>query len=663
MPPSVLRQWSPDTPWYNDVIRSAKHELRQEEWHWCKSKLTVHLEIFRNQKQHVHGLVNKAKIDYYNNLIQENASDSKILFRIVNKLLGDQRGVKLPIHHSLAELLEKFSIFFMEKIDRIRTSLGTPSNNQDAANPKNCISEFASVTEVEVKKIITSSPSKSCSLDPIPTGLLKQCVDTIVPFITKILNASLSTGNVPDSFKTALVTPLLKKSTLDANILKNYRPVSNLPFISKVLEKAVANRLTTYLTENNLIEPFQSAYRKVHSTETALLRVHNDILKSLDKGEAVLLVLLDLSAVFDTVDHDILLTLLKHRIGLNGLALSWVESYLKHRQQVIHLNGTSSSKQDLMYGVPQGSVLGPLFFTIYTMPLGDLLHDQKISYHFYADDTQLLGSFRPGTAGSLLQSISNMENCIAVVRAWMRDNMLKMNDEKTEFMVVSSKHARISIPSLQIGDTEIHHTPKVRNIGAFFDCHMTMETQVNYLCHCAFLQIKKLNSIRSYLSRETAEKLVHAFITSRLDLNNALLYGLPNCLLAKLQRVQNITARIICRTPKRQHITPVLRSLHWLPITQRIKYKIILLVFKALNGSAPLYLRELLKVREMSRTLRSSGKNLLEVPMTRTRAGDRAFSTAGPLLWNALPDDMRSLMNLETFKKLLKTYLFQDYYD
>ena len=200
---------------------------------------------------------------------------------------------------------------------------------------------------------------------------------------------SLIEGIVPSSMKSAVIKPLLKKENLDCNILKNYRPVSNLTFLSKVLERVVAKQLKEYMSNNNLQEPFQSAYKQYHSTESALLMVHNDILCAMENQGVTLLVLLDLSSAFDTIDHPVLLSRLQHHLGINGTILAWFESYLSDRTQCVHINGKSSAPQPLQYGVPQGSVLGPLLFSIYILPLGDIIRRHGMKLHIYADDTQV----------------------------------------------------------------------------------------------------------------------------------------------------------------------------------------------------------------------------------------------------------------------------------
>ena len=201
---------------------------------------------------------------------------------------------------------------------------------------------FSPASEEEVKKIIQNSPDKFCELDPLPTWLLKSCIDELLPVVTNIVNVSLETAYVPKAFKSSYVRPLLKKSDLDQSTLKNYRPVSNLPFVSKVLEKVVSSRIENHLSLHNLHEHHQSAYRKFHSTETALLKVQNDILQSLDQNNVTVLVLLDLSAAFDTIDHSTLLRRLEYSFGITGKPLAWMTSYLSDRYQTVCIDGKLS---------------------------------------------------------------------------------------------------------------------------------------------------------------------------------------------------------------------------------------------------------------------------------------------------------------------------------
>lgn len=218
-------------------------------------------------------------------------------------------------------------------------------------------------------------------------------------------------------------------------------------------------------------EPMQSAYRSHHSTETALVRVCNDILCAVDERKAVILILLDLSAAFDTIDHEILIDRLRHRLGISGTSLEWFRSYLADRTQSIHIQGETSGEAYLHFGVPQGSVMGPLLFILYTAPLGDIARRHGLELHLYADDTQVYITFQPKTEMDGQEAMRRINACVAEIRAWMIQNLLQINDGKTEAIVICSPHLRskVNISHLEVGAAEIVPSDFVRNIGAFLD--------------------------------------------------------------------------------------------------------------------------------------------------------------------------------------------------
>jgi hypothetical protein len=658
-------------PWFTKDIKDAKIEKRKLEKQWRKSKLEVDRQIFQSSRNSFTQLLNSAKAEFFNGEIDKCADDQKKLFNIVNELLHQKDKPVLPSSDSLQQLLDSFNKFFITKIENIRSKIDSCTLAADVTlhDTLPCLyslNTFDLATESEIAKIIMSSKNATCSLDPLPTSLLKECADTLVPAITHIVNLSLSSGVFPDCLKHALVKPLLKKSHLDPEELKNYRPVSNLPFLSKVIEKVVASRLSTHMSQNNLHEVFQSAYKANHSTETALVKVQNDILLELDKKRGVILVLLDLSAAFDTIDHGFLLEQLSSRLGIKDIALSWFKSYLSGRSQSIFIDRTSSQIVIVLFGVPQGSVLGPFLFTIYTIPLGDIFKRHGLSYHLYADDSQLYISFDILDEGDITDTIDKVQCCVSDIKSWMTAKKLKLNEEKTEVLMLSSPYYKdkLTIRDFKVDTATVTATPSARNIGVIFDNHLNMKPQINAICRSANYHLRNIGAVRKFLSSDACKKLIHAFVSSRLDYGNALLFGIPESSLKKLQRIFNIAARIVTLSKKCEHITPVLESLHWLPVRQRIKYKIILLTFKALHGMAPTYLQDMLSIYTPSRQLRSTSQHFLTVPKTKLRTyGDRAFSVAAPTLWNVLPNDMKSLDCLSSFKTALKTYLFREAYD
>ena len=623
----------------------------------------MHKQIYKDLRTRLTNTIKSEKKTYIQNKITNADQSQKALFQCLDELLHKSKVTALPTNVPTDELPDKFCDFFLDKIEKIQTIFTTNEDDCLQDSVVGHLTDFSPATSEEIRKIILKSPTKSCSLDPIPTFLLKDCLDELLPIITAIINASLKSAKVPQTFKKAVVTPLLKKPSDDQDLLSNYRPVSNLSFISKILEKVVASRLSQHKTAHGLYEPFQSAYRSGHSTETAVLRVHNDILRAIDNGNCVFLVLLDLSAAFDTISHNIILNRLSSNFGIDGDALEWIRSYLTDRSQTVLVSGKYSEPATLKYGVPQGSVLGPSFFTDYNSPVAALIRSHGISVQCYADDTQLYVPFHPNEESAALE---RLHQCIANLRCWMNMNRLKLNDKKTEFIILgtSARLGCVNTKELRVGNASINAVRKVRNIGAYFDSELKMSDQVNNMCRSAWLNLYKIGKIRQYLTTDQAKTAVHAYVTSKLDANNALLAGTTVELKSKLQRVQNAAAKLITRNKKSDHVTPLLYDLHWLPIEDRIIFKILLLAFKSLNGAGPVYLKDLLPLYKPPLNLRSADLLSLKVPKTKlVTYGDRAFSVKAATEWNKLPTEITSSKTVTSFKSLLKTHLFKNRYN
>ena len=650
-----------DTSWYNAEIRHTQTACRRMERPWRRTGLTIDHERYKHQRNLLHQQREMAKRDYIQRKLGD-ATSSKDTFSILNQLLHRRPPSCLPDHDDKCQLANDFACYFSEKIDNIRLSIedevqqgpALPTPTYTGAR----MNEFTPVTTNDVERFLARS-NKSCSLDPVPTWLLKKC-PAIASAMRDVINQSLLEGSVPNSMKDALVTPILKKPGMDATAKSSYRPVSNLSLLSKILEKAVSSQIVAHCDVNALNCSVQSAYKKQHSTETALLKVHNDLLQAVDRSGGAILVLLDLSAAFDTIDHALLLSTLKDRFGIDETALQWFQSYLSDRHQYVVINGARSEPFRLKYGVPQGSVLGPQLFAMYTSPLAAVIQDLGIDLHTYADDTQLYLRFDPRLPSSIDHLREAITRCTSFIKIWMQRHFLKLNSDKTELIVITPPHlAAPALNGISICDAWVSAKDAVRDLGVMVDSRLKLSDQVKATCRVAYYQLYLIGRVRRYINQKAAKTLIHCCVTSRLDYCNSLLIGAAQYLLDQLQRVQNRAARLILGAGRFDHVTPLLRELHWLPVARRIQFKCLVLTFKCLSSAAPTYLIDLLTPYQPPRNLRSREQRLLQQPVhIMATYGGRSFACVGPSLWNSLPEHLRTCESLRTFKQQLKTHLF-----
>ena len=559
-------------------------------------------------------------------------------------------------------LPDKFNSFFVNKISDIRSSLDSYDINNvfdDHVFDGKPLNVFSPVSTTYVRNIIMTSKKSFCELDSLPRDMFIHCIDILLPFITTIFNDSLSDGIFPNDFKDCLVTPLIKKSGLDCNILKNYRPVSNLSFISKVLERIVFKQIVNHLQENCLFDKLQSAYRSGHSTETALLKVVNDIVCDIDNGNVSFLTMLDLSAAFDTIDHKILFHRLSNTFGINDTVLNWFKSYLHGRYQRVKICDHYSSDVPVVYGIPQGSVLGPLIFLMYIFPISDVVNINDFSYHQYADDMQLYTSCKPD---SVMQAADKITSTTSLINDWMSANKLKMNNDKTEIILCGTNPKRklVNIDSIDIGDVNVALSSEVKDLGVMIDSGFSFNKHVSFLRRSCYYQIRRISNIRPFISVQSAKSLAVSLILSKLDYCNSLFFDMSDENFNALQLLQNHAARVVLKAKRDCSATALLKELHWLPVRQRVLYKIALIVFKCLHFTDfPSYLKDLVVLHKPSKFLRSGDKHLLQKPFKKLHFGNKCLHYSAPHVWNDLPLKIRATTCFTMFKRLLKTHFFR----
>src|SRR6218665_1500110 len=416
------------TPWFDAECRSSRRNARRLERLYRRTRSADDRVAWVRYVRGMHRLYKDKEQSYWERKIALHSREPRKLWSTFNDILGRTRP-----RSNASVLLFTADAFLKAFATKVRTTHeATAGSPLPVFPPMTCgLSTLRPVTEKELRRTILSSEPKTCDLDPVPTFILQEFVDTLLPFLTVLCNRSLCDGDLPASQKRSILVPVLKAEGLDVTVPLNFRPVANVSFLSKIIEKVVAAQLSHYLDINNLLPIYQSGFRKGHSTETLLVRLLSDIYGAIDKSEVTLLALFDVSAAFDTVDHQILLQRLSISFGLSGNILGWLISFLQDRSFMVAHGSSRSRWVPAPFGLPQGSVLGPLLYIIFTADLGPLLAAGAVLRQSYVDDLQ---AYVHCSAGQAICAVEAISQAIDTLQAWMSSNRLRLNPTKTQFI-------------------------------------------------------------------------------------------------------------------------------------------------------------------------------------------------------------------------------------
>jgi hypothetical protein len=513
------------------------------------------------------------------------------------------------------------------------------------------------VSELTVSKIIKNISTNAQGDDGLNLDMILLTLPRSLNTITTIINKSLETGVFPEQWKRAVIKPIPK--TQHPLSYKDLRPISILPFMSKILEKVVAEQMTEYLESNGILPSKQSGFRKGRSTSTALADVVDDILAAQDIGEGSLLVLLDFSRAFDTIDTTLLLSKLAF-YGFDYLTLKWFNSYLTGRSQYVKIckdDGSELVSRSLpvVRGVPQGSILGPILFIVYSADI--IKHINNCNYHIYADDIQLYTSFKTNSTDT---AVKNLNTDLQNISDWCNNNNLMINPSKSKYMILGTKKQVSKIASemdsldVVITGAKLERVNEVRNLGLIMDGSLRFEGHVLESMRSCFYRLKVLYRIRECLSVNMRVKLCETLILSKLNYADTVFNG---CLLARtrriIQRIQNACARFCFPVPRRSHITPYLNCHNMMNMDARRNLHFATLLFGVIKSKQPAYLHQ--KLVFSQRHIRQAPR--LICPLHHSAAFRGSFRFAATKCWNDLPPPIRNSCTKVTFKLRLKKFL------
>ena len=510
---------------------------------------------------------------------------------------------------------------------------------------------FAPTTKFEVTDVVTALNNKqSAGHDELSNFILKGVISSIADPLAHVFNLSILNGDFPEQFKIAKVIPLFKKGDhLEAS---NYRPISLLSSISKILEKLIFSRTMDFLKAYDIFTNSQFGFRQKHSTIHALLNFVDKVAHAIDSHSHLIGIFLDFSKAFDTINHDILLSKLSH-YGIRGKALEWFGSYLHNRKQYVSLNNHNSCLMDIKCGVPQGSILGPLLFIIY---INDFCNSSNLlSFVLFADDSNLFFSHK--NPNTLVRTI-NTE--LKKVTQWIRANKLSLNLQKTKYMIFSNTIENLN-SDIILDNTPLENVSHIKFLGITVDNKLSWKPHIEALCKTISRNIGIIHRLKSHIPESSLITLYSSLISSYLNYGILAWGNAQSTLLNRLLLLQKKALRIICNVSPRSHANPLFSKYKILKIHDLYTYQLGQFMYNYNTNTLPRIFDSMFPRNQSFHNYPTRQSNEFHLPLLRTLLAQNTFIYTGPKLWNSLESDIKDAKSLYSFKKKLKSSLFISY--
>ena len=658
--------------WFDEEV-AEKINIREKCFKkFKKTKLHVDEEIFKEAQKDARNTINRKKKEYFEFKLTESIGKPKDLWKTIKGLGLESKSVSTPnvcLKENNSYIFDPkqvaniFKNFFSNLAKNLVSKLPPPPNKFGKTFFSSYYENLNIQSEFELQKLeedtvlenLEKLKPKATGVDNISSRFLKDGANVLSLPITQLCNLSISTSSFPKLCKVAKLKPLYKKGS--KNDPQNYRPISILPVVSKIIERVVHDQTNKFLADNNIMYKFQSGFRGNHSTNDCLSYLNDKILKGFDEGLLTGMILIDLQKAFDTIDHEVLFNKLVS-LRFTDKTILWFKSYLVGRTFKVNIDKTLSDPGDQACGVPQGSILGPLLFLLY---VNDMPQSVKCELFLYADDSCLVFQHRNE---KVIEEQLNKD--FANLCEWFVDNKLSIHfgDDKTKSILFASKMKVKKVAKLDItyNNVKIKQHSKVTYLGCILDETLNGESMALYVINKINAKIKFLYRKNRFLSPALRRLLCNAIIQPHFDYACATWYpSLNKVLKQKLQTAQNKCIRFCLLLNNRKHIGfDEFEKINWLNVNDRFHQSLAVSTFKFFNNKSPSYMSDIFVPSDNGRASTRNSFQKLSQPFRKTTQGQNAISYIGPSAWNKLPEQAKQCKTINSFKHAVKKQYFID---